>query len=395
MTADPIADRRYMHMALRLGRRAIGRASPNPPVGCVLVRDGRVVGRGWHEYARLDHAEVVAVRAAGDAARGATAYLTLEPCCHFGRTPPCTDLLIQSGIARVVVGLADPNPIVAGKGLCQLQEAGIAVDVGVQAGAAAELVEAFACKTTTGLPLVVSKVGMSLDGRIGTRGRADRQITSPRSVAFTQRLRLALDALLVGVGTILADDPELTYRGKAPKRRPLTRVVLDAELRTPVDARIFASVPDSPVLIFSGSNADPARRTMLQERGADVLSPPGGALELEWVLRELAGRDILGVLVEGGSDTHWSFVSAGLVDKFYFMIAPVVIGGRASVPSVGGAGYEVIAGAPRFSIRRTFACGPDLVLETFPSYSRSILSPWRAATPPFVAPLSAGASRPK
>jgi len=388
-------DRKYMRRALALARTGMGLASPNPTVGCVIVRAGRIVGQGWHEYALLDHAEVRALKEARGRSRGGTVYVTLEPCSYQGRTPPCADQLVGAGIRRVVVAAIDPNPRVSGKGIDIFRSAGIRVDVGLMRDEALALIEPFACSVTTGLPLVVSKVGMSLDGRIATHTRKYRWITSSEGREFGQSLRWQLDALLVGVGTILADDPELTYRGGCPKARPLIRAVLDSKLRTPHTSRILQTISQAPVLIFCRPDAPAKRRRKLEAQGAEVIAVPneGNGLDLRIVLRELGARGVLGVLVEGGSKVHWSFVSAGLIDKFYFIIAPLVLGGNLAVPSVGGRGYATIEEALRFKTRRSFRAGPDLVLETYPSNSRSILSPWLSSgTPPSGVPGSARSS---
>jgi diaminohydroxyphosphoribosylaminopyrimidine deaminase/5-amino-6-(5-phosphoribosylamino)uracil reductase len=372
------ADRRFMRKALALAEKGLGLASPNPSVGCLVVRDGRIVGRGWHEYDLRDHAEVRALREASKRSRNATVYLTLEPCCHQGRTPPCVDRLIQAGISRVVVARIDPNPRMAGRGIELLRASGIRVDVGLMPEAAGELIEPFACHVTTGFPLVVSKVGMSLDGKIGTGRQGGDWITSAESREFGQRLRLGSDALLVGVGTILADDPELTYRAKAPKSRSLIRVILDSRLRTPLASRLFQAKPRSPVLIFCSREASQIRRTELERQGAEIISVPNSddGLDLHSVLQELGKRGVLGLLVEGGSGVHWSFVSRRLVDKFFFIIAPLILGGKDSVPSVGGKGYAAPGEALKFRIRRSYSVGPDMILETYPSCSKSIISPW-------------------
>jgi diaminohydroxyphosphoribosylaminopyrimidine deaminase/5-amino-6-(5-phosphoribosylamino)uracil reductase len=372
------ADRRYMKMALALAEKGIGLSSPNPSVGCVIVRDGRVAGRGMHEYAFLDHAEVRAVKEAAGKSAGATAYVTLEPCSHQGRTPPCADLLVQSGVRRVVIARTDPNPRVSGRGIEKLQAAGISVDVGLMEEEAGRLIESFACFITTDRPLVVGKVGMSLDGKIATGKPEGRWITSPQSREFGQELRLRADALLVGVETVLADDPELTYRGSASKARPLIRAVLDSRLRTPSAARLFLTREKSPILIFCGPEATDGRRRELEKLGAEVVRVPALAegLDLHVVLGELGARNVLGLLVEGGSKVHWSFLSSNLVDSFYFIVAPLVLGGKDAVPAVGGKGYLAVADSPVFKIGRSFQTGPDLVLETYPSYSRSIISPW-------------------
>jgi len=371
-------DRRYMKKALVLAEKGVGQASPNPTVGCLIVQQGKIVGRGWHEFDLMDHAEVRALREASDRALKATAYVTLEPCCHQGRTPPCVDRLIQAGVERVVVARIDPNPKVHGRGIERLRSAGIRVDVGLMTDEAGRLIESFARKITSGMPLVVSKVGMSLDGKIGTGRREGREITAPEGREFGHLLRLSADALLVGIGTILSDDPELTYRGASPKCRPLLRVVLDSRLRTPCSARLFRVSPPSPVLIFCRQGISESRRRRLEERGAEIIEIPHSenGLELEYALKELGRRNVLELLVEGGSSVHWSFLSKELVDRFYFIVAPFVLGGKDSIPSVGGKGYEGTVNAPRFKIRRCFPVGPDIVLEGYPSYSRSIISPW-------------------
>jgi diaminohydroxyphosphoribosylaminopyrimidine deaminase/5-amino-6-(5-phosphoribosylamino)uracil reductase len=278
----------------------------------------------------------------------------------------------------VVVARIDPNPLVSGGGIERLRSAGIRVDVGLLSEEAGKLIEAFGCWISTGLPLVVSKAGMSLDGKIGTGSPKGRWITSPESREFGQQLRLTADALLVGIGTILSDDPELTYRGSASKRRPLMKVILDAQLRTPRTARVFQTSSHAPVLIFCHERVSEAHRAELEREGAEIVGVPGSGdeLNLRVVLEELGRRDVLGVLVEGGSKTHWSFLSNRLVDKFYFIVAPIVLGGENSVPSVGGKGYAAVEESPRFKISRCFPVGPDIVLETYPSYSRSIISPW-------------------
>jgi diaminohydroxyphosphoribosylaminopyrimidine deaminase/5-amino-6-(5-phosphoribosylamino)uracil reductase len=368
-----------MRQALRLAEKGLGLASPNPSVGCLIVKDGTVVGRGRHEYAKRDHAEVSALALAGDAARGATAYVTLEPCSHQGRTGPCADRLVQSGVRRVVAAIGDPNPKVAGRGFEKLRRSGVIVDVGLLSDEAGKIIETFACHVTTGLPLVVAKAGMSLDGKIGTGFPEGRHISSDEGREFGHRLRLGADAILVGVETVLADDPELTWRGRLPKGRPLVRVVLDSTLRTPPDARLFESrEASSPVLLFCGTDAPAAKKTALEDVGAEIITVPSraGELKLPEVLKELGRRNILGVLVEGGGRVHGSFLARNLVDVFYFIVSPIILGGEAAIPVVGGRGYESTAAAPRFRIRRQWQAGPDTVLEAYPSTSRSIVSPW-------------------
>jgi diaminohydroxyphosphoribosylaminopyrimidine deaminase/5-amino-6-(5-phosphoribosylamino)uracil reductase len=270
--------------------------------------------------------------------------------------------------------------MVAGAGIQILRRARIRTEVGLLAEEAGRLIEPFATQITSGRPLVVSKVGMSLDGRIATASRRDRRITGPAAGDFTQGLRHQLDAVLVGIGTVLADDPQLTYRGNRRRARPLLRVVLDSHLRTPPAARVLRGAPEVPTLVFCSPDAAPARRRALEKRGAEIIaiSRLQAGLSLSRALDELGSRKILGVLVEGGSEVHWSFVSSRRVDKFYFLIAPVILGGRKALPGVGGRGYNRIARAPRFEITRCFRSGVDLIVEAYPSYSRSIVSPWRS-----------------
>jgi diaminohydroxyphosphoribosylaminopyrimidine deaminase/5-amino-6-(5-phosphoribosylamino)uracil reductase len=371
-------DRHYMRLALRLAARGIGQASPNPAVGCIVVRNRTIVGKGWHRFVDRDHAEIVALRQAGTRARGGTAYVTLEPCSHHGRTPPCVDALIRAGVRRVVAAMIDPNPEVCGRGVECLRRAGVQVEVGIYGMEALKINEPFACYATTGRPLIVAKAGMSLDGRIATSAGETRWITSPEAREFGQGLRRDLDAILVGVGTVLADDPALTYRGVGAKDRPLVRVVLDSRLRTPAQARLFQD--EAPLVIFCRPEPPSGPRRLLEKAGAEIIPVPSarGGLHLDPVIAELARRKILGLLVEGGSEIHWSFISRQLTDKFYFILAPLVLGGRQSVPSFGGKGFSAIASAPRFKITRNFPVGSDLVLEAYPEYSRSMASPWLA-----------------
>jgi len=369
----------FMKRALALAENSLGLASPNPAVGCVIVQDGRIVGEGWHEYQARDHAEVRALTQAAGKTAGAIVYLTLEPCAHFGRTPPCVHALTSAAVRRVFVAHVDPNPRVSGKGIQQLRSSGIEVELGLLQTEAARVIEPFACHATTGLPLVVGKAGMSLDGRIVASGGRQGWITSQEGRDFGQQLRLQLDALLVGVGTILADNPHLSYRGALPKARNLTRVVLDSSLRTPPGARLFESSAVAPVVIFCRKDAAVDRERELESCGAAVVRVDHGpsGLDLEQILRDLGRRDLLGVLVEGGSEIHWSFLAARRLDKFFFIIAPIVLGGKASIPAFGGPGYPGAEAAPRFQLTRRFSAGPDLVLEAYPAFSRSILSPWR------------------
>jgi diaminohydroxyphosphoribosylaminopyrimidine deaminase / 5-amino-6-(5-phosphoribosylamino)uracil reductase len=309
----------FMRRALELARATEGLASPNPQVGCVVVCDGAVVGEGAHLYEARDHAEVVALRQAGLRARGATAYVTLEPCSHFGRTGPCADALIAAGAGRVVVATVDPNPLVRGQGIEKLQAAGIEVVVGVCKLEARALNDAFACWVRTGRPLATLKAAVSADGMIAPPVSVPGQIhwvTGVEARAEVQQMRHAADAVLTGIGTVLADDPMLTDRSGRARRRALLRVVLDSRLRMPLDAKLVESASED-VLVVCDIEAEEARAEILEAAGIEVLRVAGehGRLDLGAVLDALGGRKILGVMLECGSELNGAFLKAGRVDR--------------------------------------------------------------------------------
>jgi diaminohydroxyphosphoribosylaminopyrimidine deaminase/5-amino-6-(5-phosphoribosylamino)uracil reductase len=320
------ADSRWMAQALRLAERGLYTTSPNPRVGCVLVKDGAVVGAGWHERAGEPHAEVHALREAGDAARGATAYVTLEPCSHHGRTPPCADALVEAGVSRVVVAMQDPNPLVAGQGIARLRAAGIAVDCGLMEAAARELNIGFCSRMTRGMPWVRSKIGMSLDGRTALANGVSQWITGPAARQDVQHWRARSCAVLTGAGTVLADDPQLNVRGIETGRQPL-RVVLDNELQTPPSARLLQG---GEALIYTAMR-DEQKIAALERAGATVCVMPDGAgqVDLEAVMRDLAQRGINEVLVEAGSTLNGALLKAGLVDELLLYVAPQLLGDMA------------------------------------------------------------------
>jgi diaminohydroxyphosphoribosylaminopyrimidine deaminase/5-amino-6-(5-phosphoribosylamino)uracil reductase len=364
---DPAAlDRRFMRLALAQARRGVGRTAPNPPVGAVVVRNGQVVGRGFHRRAGLPHAEVEALSEAGRRARGATLYVTLEPCAHHGRTPPCTEAILAAGIRRVVIGVRDPNPHVRGGGAEQLRRAGLMVEEGVEEARAAELIAPFRKLVTTGKPYVTLKLAASLDGKIATASGDSRWITGEKSRAFVHRLRAEHDAVLVGAGTVLVDDPELTCRG-ARGRNPL-RVVLDGRLRSPLEARVFRT-SIAPTLVLTSERASRRKVAALQARGVEV-ERLGGAAELPWeaVLAALGKRGLLAVLVEGGAEVAAKALAARGVDRLLVFFAPLLIGGDGR-PMLGSLGVRRLAEAlrlPHLEVRR-FA--GDLMVAT----------EWRAA----------------
>jgi diaminohydroxyphosphoribosylaminopyrimidine deaminase/5-amino-6-(5-phosphoribosylamino)uracil reductase len=334
-------DQSWMQRALELARRGIGVTSPNPVVGCVILDSaGQVAGEGWHEYDLFDHAEVAALKAAGERARGGTAYVTLEPCNHTGRTPPCTEALIAAGLKRVVAATIDPNPAVAGHGLDRLRAAGIEVGVGVCEAEARRLNEGFARWSQHQRPLVLMKVAMTLDGRIAPppgehQLHAPYWITSEAARAAVQPLRHQADAALTGVDTVLADDPLLTDRSGLRRRRPLLRIVLDSALRMPLDSKIVATAQND-LVVFTVST-DEARANELRQRGVrvEVLPAEAGRVPLGKVLDKLGEEGILTLLVETGTRLNTALLAAGLVDRVHFFISPQIMGSDA-VPAFKG-----------------------------------------------------------
>jgi len=322
----PATDAAWMARALQLAERGLHTTSPNPRVGCVLVKDGKNFGEGWHVRAGEPHAEIHALRAAGEAVRGATAYVTLEPCSHHGRTPPCADALIAAEVARVVVALQDPNPLVAGRGIAKLKAAGIAVECGLMEAAARELNIGFVTRMTRGTPWVRSKIAASLDGRTALANGVSKWITGEAARQDVQQWRARSCAVLTGVGTVLADDPQLNVRDSGATRQPV-RVVLDTELRISAKAKI---VQGGNVLIYTAST-DAAKQNALRERGADVIVMQivEGGLPLPAVLSDLAKRGINEVLVEAGKTLNGALLKAGLVDELVLYLAPQLLGDAA------------------------------------------------------------------
>jgi diaminohydroxyphosphoribosylaminopyrimidine deaminase/5-amino-6-(5-phosphoribosylamino)uracil reductase len=366
-------DEHWMRRALALAGQSVGLASPNPAVGCVLVKNEKIIGEGFHAYDQRDHAEIVALKAAGPAAKGSTAYITLEPCSHSGRTGPCADALIQAGVARVVAATADPNPAVNGCGLERLRHAGIPVETGVLQEEARELNDAFARYIQTRLPFVTLKAGISLDGRIapapGYRtARRAVMLTGPESQAEVQRMRHASDALITGIGTVLADNPLLTDRSGLPRRRPLLRVVLDSSLRLPVDSRLVQTAA-ADVLVFC-VNPDAERRRALEAAGIQVEQlepgPDSNRVPLQRVLQRLGELEITSAMLEGGSKLNAAALS-GHADKLSLFYAPIFLG-PAAVPFVEAS--ETINIQAIRTRQRTF--GRDRQLETW------LRDPWVA-----------------
>ena len=364
-------DEQFMAQALRLAKRAYGQTSPNPMVGAVLVQDGDVIGRGWHHRAGAPHAEIEAL---ADAARrqrsvsGATVYVTLEPCCSHGRTPPCTEALIRAGVRRVVIAAVDPNPRHAGQGLVRLREAGITVDSGVLEAESNRLNEAFNHWIVHRIPWVTAKSAMTLDGKIATASGQSKWITGPKSRAHAQRLRLGADAVLVGVETVLADDPSLTVRTQPGFRRPAwhpvkLRIILDTRARTPLGCRLVSDDGKASTLIVVSESADPAKIAALQARVTVIRAPEReGRIDLQWLMPELGRMGILHLLVEGGGTVLASFFGAGLVHRIAFFYAPRILGGEESRRSVAGRGFRSLAEAPGLTEVESRRFGEDLFI---------------------------------
>lgn len=364
MNVSQESDQRFMRAALSLARRAAGRTSPNPMVGAVVVRAGRIVGRGYHARAGADHAEVAALRQAGRAARGATLYVSLEPCNHVGRTPPCTRAVIEAGVTRVVTGMADPNPRVAGGGLDALREAGVRVDVAVREEECLRLNEAFVKHVTRGLPFVTLKLAASLDGRIATATGDSKWVTGPEARTYVHRLRNECDAVLVGSGTVLADDPQLTCR--LPGGRDPLRVVLDRRLRTPVGARLVNQREPEKTVLVTGDGVPASRRKRMEDLGIQVWSFPvrQGRISFRRVLRKLARTGVLSVLMEGGGVTASRAIAEKMVDKVLCFYAPKFIGAE-GLPMMGDLGIARMRRCPRLTDPRARRLGEDILVTAY------------------------------
>ena len=351
-------DEAFMGVALAEGAR--GTPSPNPHVGAAVVKDGQVVGKGHHERAGQEHAEVLALREAGDAAHGATLYATLEPCNHTGRTPPCTDAILAAKIARVVVGCPDPNPHVEGGGIAKLRAAGVRVDVGCRAADAARLIAPWAKFVTTSVPHVVLKLALSLDGRIASRTGASKWVTGPEARARVHLLRAQHDAVMIGIGTALADDPRLTVRD-APGASPL-RIVFDTKLRLPPSSRLAQSAREVPTWVICSTDASSSNEGVLTELGVEVVRSPAsaeGRIDVLPALKLLASRGIVTAMVEGGAELAGSLLAACVVDELHCFLAPILLGPRGRPGAVDWAGPATPGEAPCIAEPQWEVCGVD------------------------------------
>jgi diaminohydroxyphosphoribosylaminopyrimidine deaminase / 5-amino-6-(5-phosphoribosylamino)uracil reductase len=384
-----------MRQALDLARQGTALASPNPRVGAVVVDTaGDVVGSGFHTYEGMKHAEVLALERAGKKARGGMLYLNLEPCCHQGRTGPCTEVVIASGVKRVVIGMTDPNPRVAGKGVERLRVAGIAVETGLLQAEARKLNEAFARYILFHQPLVTIKSGMTLDGKIapppgesinptalGAGGATGGWITSTEARAHVQELRHESDAIMVGVGTVIADDPLLTDRTGVPRRQPLMRVVVDSRLRMPLDSRLVKTVKND--LVIFCSFAEQKKKLLLEERGIRVEQVPvglgDGRPDLQRIAARLGEMEITSLMIEGGALVNWMALASGIVDKVFLYYAPKILAGTGSVPFAGGPGFKKVAEAALVKDISIHRFGEDFAVEGY------LRNPYDPPLPPALA----------
>ena len=376
-----VKDEQFMREAIELARKGTGLVSPNPRVGSVVLNPhDEVVGRGFHTYDGTTHAEVLALQEAGAEAKGGTLYISLEPCCHVGRTGPCTEAIISSGVRRVVVAMEDPNPSIAGRGIERTRAAGLAVDVGVLRRDARKLNEAFAKYILTRQPLVILKSGMTLDGKIapppgesfnpsalGVAGATGGWITSVEARSHVQELRHESDAIMVGVGTVVADDPLLTDRTSLPRRRPLLRVILDSRLRLPLESRVVKTAKND-VIVFC-SFAEEKKKRALERRGIIVeqiaLGGNEGRPDLPRIARRLGEMEITSLIIEGGALVNWAALAAGIVDKVFLYYAPKILAGTGSVPFAAGPGFRKMSDAAVLKHITLHRFGEDFAVEGY------------------------------
>ena len=362
--ADAALDHRFMQLALALGRRGLGRTWPNPAVGAVVVKDGVIVGRGWTQPGGRPHAETEALKRAGKQAKGATIYVTLEPCSHHGKTPPCVDAIVRAGIARVVSALEDPNPEVAGQGYAKLRERGIAVETGLGAEEAARQHAGHIRRMREGRPQVLLKLAASADGKAGLPGRKPALITGDAARARVHQMRAESDAILIGVGTVLSDDPHLTCRLPGMIEQSPVRVILDAKLRMPLATSLVGTARETPTWVFGASGTSPMAEDILKAKGVEVfrVEAKAGLLDLVAVLKILAGRGITRLMVEGGPTVAAAFVQADLVDEVALFRSPNELG--AGIDALDGLPLTTLTKSPRLKFVATEAVGGD-TLELF------------------------------
>ncbi len=354
----------FMRHALSLARCGEGAVEPNPMVGAVVVRSGQIVGEGWHERFGGPHAEVIALERAGPLAQGADLYVTLEPCCHHGKTPPCTDAVLRSGAGRVIIGHLDPFPEVAGQGAARLRQAGVPVIVGCLEAEARFLTAPYRKRLRAGQPWVIAKWAMTLDGKLATASGDSRWITGPEARAQAHRLRGRVDGILVGIGTVLQDDPLLTARPPGP--RLAARIVLDHHLRIPLESQLVRSATEVPLWVMNRASASPERRAALEARGVRCIACPEAtapAQEIAWLLTHLGQQSWTNLMVEGGSQVLGSFLAAGAIDEVEVYLAPMMVGGAAAPSAIGGPGAAALQDALTLAALEATPIGKDWCLR--------------------------------
>ena len=364
-------DEDFLRMAFSLARRGEGETSPNPIVGALVVKDGKVIGKGFHRKAGEKHAEIAALEQAGGAAKDATLYLNLEPCCHYGKTPPCCARIIEAGIKRVVCSMRDPNPLVNGKGIENLRASGIAMKEGILEEEARRLNEAFVKVMTSGKPFVIAKAAMSVDGKIAAANGESQWISSPESRKYIHnRIRYCVDAIIAGINTVLLDDPLLTVRGTLNRKRKIVRVILDSLLRTPPNSKVLSSAEEGEVWIYTTAEGNGESKKKLEGAGARVITVAAehGRCSTKGVFDDLGRRGIASVLIEGGSQILASAFREKLVDKVYFFIAPSIMGGGGSISSIGELGMRSLSQAIKFSRYEAIPVDRDIMYRAYPRY---------------------------
>lgn len=357
----------YMRRALDLAKKGSGLTRPNPLVGAVIVKDNRIIGEGYHEYYGGPHAEINAFNRATEQVAGATMYVTLEPCAHFGKTPPCAEAIVRKGISKVVIGMVDPNPAVSGKGIAILEEAGIEVEVGVLEEEGKRLNEIFLKYMTTGLPFVIMKTAMTLDGKIATRTNASRWITGVESRAYVHDLRDRVSGIMVGIGTVLVDDPSLTTRLNDREGKDPARIIVDSRARIPLEAKVLNLSSEAKTYIAVTENASREKMDKLMAKGAEVImvSSKKGRVDLTELMKELGKRNIDSILLEGGSELNYAALEACIVDKLCSFISPKIVGGCTAKTPVGGEGKALMEEAITLQYVSTHFMGEDIMIEGY------------------------------
>lgn len=357
----------YMKIALKLAKGGEGKVSPNPLVGAVIVKNGKIIGQGYHKFYGGPHAEVYALREAGNNAKDATIYVTLEPCSHYGKTPPCAEALVKAGIKKAVIAMSDPNPLVAGKGIEILRKNGIEVEVGVLENEARDINKIFLKYITTKLPFVILKWAMTLDGKIATSTGESKWITSEESRYYVHKIRNRVMGIMTGINTIIKDNPLMTTRlkdgGKSPKA-----IILDSKLRIPLDAKILDTVSDREVIIACTKNIDDDKKVKLEERGIKFIITPedeNGRVDLKYLICELGNKGIDSILLEGGSNLNFSAIYSGVVDEVICFIAPKIFGGDKAKTPIGGIGFQNVPEAQLLKNMEIQKIGEDFMIRGY------------------------------